>query len=322
SAILFDYSLLVVPFELAFHAMRRDQPTVVMGVPHFFENLETLFLQTVVARNLASRLRYRLYRLALQLLPRTLLRPGYPPFKALLGGRIRYLWTGSAPMGADTLRFFADMGVPLYQGYGTAETGIVSKNYPGHDKPGSVGKPMPTRHIEFDQDRQILIKSTYPLNDRYYRGSAEDNARVFRGDGFVVTGDTGYIDDDGYLYIDGRIKDLVVFSNGRKVFPTPIEKRLMSSELFRQCVVYGDGRPYLVAVVVPEDGGDGDGEDAALRAELDRLNTTLSPEEQVRDLAIASEPFTFENGLLTSQGKVRRSRVITQYQAQLQALYD
>lgn len=317
SSILFDYKLLVVPFELVFMSMKADQPTVIMGVPHFFENLQKVFLQTLVNKNIFSRLCYKSYVSAKKILQFLIKKP-YKPFLEMLGGKIRYLWTGSAPMGMDTLLFFRDMGVSLYQGYGTAETGIISKNCPSDDKMGSVGKPFSTRFIKFDENGQILVKSKYEINTRYYKASARDNALVFRDDGYVATGDIGYLDEDGFLYITGRIKDMVVFNNGRKVFPTPIEKKFQNSRLIKNCVVYGDNKPYLVALIVPESESP---DETLIKYEVESINSKLSPEEKIYNYFIYRKPFTIKNGMLNSQGKIRRQFIIEKFKKELNALY-
>lgn len=301
SAILFDFDLLLVPKEYVFHSMAVDHPTVIMGVPFFFETMMKNFLAETDPDELV--------------LPALMKKE----FQRQMGGRIRYLWTGSAPLGADTISFYEKMEIPIFQGYGMNEVCIVSKNYFGNYKRGSVGKLLPGKQVKFDENHQLLIRSDYPVNTTYYKAGEEDNNATFLADGYIATGDIGYIDEDGYLFINGRIKELIVLANAIKIHPAPVEKKIETSGLVKHCVVYGDEHPYLVALIVP----------AAsntiyknIREEISRINKLLQPHERICNFLIAGSEFGKEKKRFSAQDKILRSSVIKDYRVELEKLYS
>ncbi|MBC7886382.1 MAG: AMP-binding protein [Ferruginibacter sp.] len=300
SAILFDFDIILVAKEYVFHAIKKDQPTVIMGVPFFFETIMKNFLADMDNE----------YPLTDDLLKNE--------FHQQLGGRIRYLWTGSAPLGSDTLAFYERMDIPLYQGYGMNEVCIVSKNYLGNNKTGSVGKLLPGKQVKFDHNRQLLVKSEYPVNTSYFGADQEDNKATFLEDGYVATGDLGYIDEDGYLFINGRIKELIVLANAIKVHPAPVEKKMETSPLIKHCIVYGDEHPYLVALVVPEslcvEKGD-------IKKEISRVNELLRPHERVCNFYIIRQEFNGQGNRLSAQNKILRNDIINEFSDELEKLY-
>ncbi|RKH65123.1 AMP-dependent synthetase [Corallococcus interemptor] len=291
SSLLFDHDAVVVPYRLAVMALRRERPTVVMGVPEFFTSLIKGHDPAVPEQR--------------------------ERFRELLGGNIRYLWTGSAPISLAVLQAYAAMGMPLFQGYGMNETCIISKNHPGNDRLGSVGKVVPSKSVRFDDEGQILVKSAHEVNVRYANVPEDVSALTFRPDGYVATGDLGHLDADGYLYVTGRVKDIVVLSSGRKVSPIPLENRLQEAACVDKAVVFGSGQSHLVALISAAEGttpGD-------VEAVVASVNARLPEDERIRKFLLAPEPLTRENGLLTSQFKVRRNAVWARYERELLALY-
>lgn len=301
SSILFEHDLLLVPKEYVFHSLQADQPTVIMGVPFFFETLQKNFLADLAEEAPISVEEKR------------------ERFLETLGGKIRYCWTGSAPISADTLAFYEEMQIPLYQGYGMNEVCIVSKNYPGQNKTGSAGKLLPGKSILFDQHHQLLVKSDYPVNTKYCYASEEDNLLTFLPDGYVATGDLGYIDEDGYLFINGRIKELIVLANAIKVHPAPIEKKMEQSPMIRHCVVYGDEHPYLVALVVPSSE---QLEEQQLKEAIAGINEQLLPHERICKVFVCNQDFTYENNRLSAQNKLLRKKVLDEFRQTLENLYN
>jgi long-chain acyl-CoA synthetase len=293
SAILFGHDAIVVPYRLALTALERLSPTVVMGVPEFYDALIAGF----DTNDEGERQRLR----------------------ASFGGKIRYLWTGSAPIRRATLQTCGELGLPIYEGYGMNETCIISKNFPGNHRVGSVGKVLPSKTVRFDENSQIVVHCQYEVNDRYLNAEGSEGAGVFLGDGWVATGDVGYQDPDGYLYITGRMKEIIVLSSGRNVSPLPIEERLSKSSVIDRAVVFGSGRSFLTALVVPASTD-------VTREELERdiaaANAASADYERVRKFVVASEPLSRENGLLSSQFKVRRKVVWQKYGEQIVRLYE
>jgi long-subunit acyl-CoA synthetase (AMP-forming) len=308
SALRFGHDVTVSTYEAAFPAMRRANPTVVMGVPAFYETAR---------KHIESKARG-----SAGLGGRPLNTPREASGEALraaarglFGDRIRYLWTGSAPARPSMLRFFIEAGLPIYEGYGLNETCIVSKNHPRAHREGSVGQVLPGKKVLLDADGVISVYSEHPVSRRYEYAPAGESERVFAADGTVRTGDLGYIDDDGFLFIRGRADDVIVLDNGRKVIVRPLEEYLKASPAIEECVVFCPAQTYLVAVVSPA----GEPADAdAIAARLASANATFSQDEQIRDVVIAAR-FSIANGMLTSQFKPRRQRILAAYWTRMQS---
>jgi len=287
SALRFGHDVTVSTYEAAFAAMRRVDPTVVMGVPAFYETAK---------KHIESKARGAGRGEALRAAAR-----------GLFGDRIRYLWTGSAPARPSMLRFFTEVGMPIYEGYGLNETCIVSKNHPRAHREGSVGQVLPGKKVLLDVDGVISVYSEHPVSRRYEYAAPGESERVFGAGGAVRTGDLGYIDDDGFLFIRGRADDVIVLDNGKKVIVRPLEEYLKASPAIEECVVLCPTQTHLVAVVSPA-GEPAD--EGAITARLASANATFSRDEQIRSVVIAPEPFSVANGMLTSQFKPRRQRIL------------
>lgn len=287
SALAFGHDITISTYEAAFAMMRRVEPTVVMGVPAFYETAR---------KHIESRASSDGH--------------AHAASHALFGTKIRYLWTGSAPARQSVLQFFREIGMPIYEGYGLNETCIVAKNHPGAHREGSVGQVLPGKKVLFDADGVISVASEYPVNWRYEYAEPGESERVFGPDGTVRTGDLGYIDEDGFLFIKGRADDVIVLDNGKKVIVRPLEEYLKASKAIAEAVVFCPTQTHLVAVVSPAgDPPDGD----TIWARLADCNASFGHDEQIKDLVIAAEPFSIDNGLLTSQFKPRRNRIMAAY---------
>jgi long-subunit acyl-CoA synthetase (AMP-forming) len=301
SALCYGHDVTVSTYEAAFVALGRARPTVVMGVPAFFES---------AMKHIEARAR----RASADGVDQADAMRGAA--RELFGDRIRYLWTGSAPARPTMLRCLADAGMPIYEGYGLNETCIVAKNHPGAHREGSVGQVLARKKVLFDQDGVISVYSEYPVNSGYAYAAPGDSERVFGADGVVRTGDVGYLDEDGFLFIRGRADDVIVLDNGRKVIVRPIEERMRSSPAIAECVVYCPDQTRLVAVVSP---AAEPADEAAITAHLARANAAAARDEQISLLIIARPAFGIGNGLLTSQYKPRRKQIFEAYRAEIEA---
>jgi long-subunit acyl-CoA synthetase (AMP-forming) len=297
SALRFGHDVTVSTYEASFAVLRRTEPTVVMGVPGFYETAQRHIERTAKDPDSAESL--------------------HEAAAALFGSRIRYLWTGSAPARPAMLRFFTRAGLPIYEGYGLNETCIVSKNHPGAHREGSVGQVLPGKKVLIDADGVISVYSEHPVNVRYEYAGHGESERVFAADGTVRTGDLGYIDDDGFLFIRGRADDVIVLDNGKKVIVTPLEEFLKASQAIEECVVFCPTQTHLVAVVSPASDPPDTG---AIAERLAAANAAFGRDEQIKDVVIASERFSIANGMLTSQFKPRRRRILTAYASQIGAV--
>jgi len=234
--------------------------------------------------------------------------------RELFGDRIRYLWTGSAPANPGTLAFFTSCGLPIFEGYGMNETCIATKNAPGAVKLGSVGRPLRGKRVLIGEDGVVHIGSDHPVATRYEHAKPGDSERMFVDDGLVRTGDLGYLDQDGYLYLTGRADDVIVLGNGRKVVVRPIEEFMKRSPAIGECVLFCPNESRLVAVVSPAT----DPVDmAAIEEQLKLCNEAMTADEQIHRLVVADPPFSIDNGLLTSQHKPRRREIGRVYEGDI-----
>lgn len=299
SALCFGHDVTVSTYQAAFAALGSAQPTVVMGVPAFFETAK----KHIEARARSARSGNggddALRRAA----------------ERLFGSRIRYLWTGSAPASAAMLRFFHSVGMAIYEGYGLNETCIVSKNHPGACKVGSVGQVLPDKQVVLDDDGVISVRCDYPVNLRYEYAAPGESERVFGHDGVVRTGDIGHIDDEGFLFVRGRADEVIVLANGKKVMVRPLEEHMRESQAIEECVLVSPARTHLIAVVSPSREP---ADEAAIAAQLARTNSVFGGDEQIRKAVVAADRFSVENGLLTSQFKPKRARIEEMYRSEIQ----
>jgi long-chain acyl-CoA synthetase len=257
--------------------------------------------------------------------------------RARLGGRLRLIVTGSAPLSRDTGEFFLAAGLPIFEGYGLTETSpALAANHPGHSRLGTVGPAIPGVELRIAEDGEILARG--PNVMRGYWNRPDDTAAVLR-DGWFHTGDIGQL-VDGFLSITDRKKDLLVTSGGKKVAPQPIEARLKQHALVAEAVVIGDRRRFPAALIVPAFDvlndrlkalglPAGDREALVTRPDViglyreivDALNRDLAQFEQVKQIALLPAEFTIAGGELTPSLKVRRRVVETRWQDTIEKMY-
>ena len=238
------------------------------------------------------------------------------------GGRLHIAASGAAPLGADLAGFYEAIGMPLIEGYGLTEAGVAAFNPLTSSKPGSIGRALPGVQIRVADDGELLIRSP-SLFSGYYK-DAETTREVLR-DGWLHTGDVGYRDTDGYYYITGRIKELIVSSTGKKIFPARVENLFKFEPLISQMLLVGDRLPFLTALFTINHEVEGHLTTpvaAEIQKIVTRVNKQLAPFEQVRKFRILPRDFTIEAGELTATMKVRRQQVIQNFQSEIDALYE
>jgi long-chain acyl-CoA synthetase len=303
SALYFGHDVIVAGHEFALYACKQENPTVVMGVPSFFDALrQQIELKAGGAATADAPDRPELLRVAA---------------RSLLGANIRYLWTGSAPAKPAMLRFYNDCQLPIFEGYGMNETCIVSKNTPAANRVGSVGRLLSRKHVSLTDEGMLVVKSDYPVNRRYLFAT-EEAQRIFASNGDVLTGDLGHMDEDGYLYITGRADDFIALGNGKNVFARRIEELARQSAAISECVLSGAGRPHLVAVVSPASASF---DRSVIERHIDWVNQQVNRHERIGGIVFAREPFSTDNGLLTSQGKPKRARIREEYRNMINSSY-
>jgi long-chain acyl-CoA synthetase len=246
--------------------------------------------------------------------------------RARFGGRLKAMVSGGAPLNPKIGSFFIALGVRLLQGYGQTETSpVVSANVPAKIKVSTVGPPLDGVEVKIAEDGEILIRGACVMKG--YWNEPEATAKALEG-GWLHTGDVGEIDRDGYIVITDRKKDFIKNSGGDMIAPARIEGALTLEPQIVQAMVYGDRRPYLVAVIVPAEDliKHAKGDEAALQktigAVVGQVNQGLANIERVRRFIVAREAFTTANGQMTPTLKIRRHEIRKVYGAALDALYE
>jgi long-chain acyl-CoA synthetase len=263
----------------------------------------------------------------------------YSKLRAALGGRCRAAISGGAPLGERLGHFFRGIGVSVYEGYGLTETSApATVNTEKRVKIGTVGQPLPGVTIKIADDSEVLVKGPGVLRSYWHDEQATREAIV---DGWLHTGDLGELDEDGFLRITGRKKEIIVTAGGKNVSPTVLEDRLRAHRLISQCMVVGDQRPYIGALITldvealpawcaehgkpPTSSPAELAEDADLRAEVqravDEANKTVSKAESIRKFRILPVDFTESGGQLTPTLKLKRSVIAKEFAAEVEALY-
>jgi long-chain acyl-CoA synthetase len=335
--------------------LAETKPTVLFSVPRIFNKLygavqkqissKPGFVQSMVKNALATRRKQRLGEdvsmaegLVLALTDKVV----FSKVRARFGGNLKYAFSGGAAISTDVAEFIDGLGITVYEGYGLTETSpITTANWPGNRKIGSVGKQIPGVKVTISPDQEIVVHGPNVMLG--YHNRKEENDAVFTADGGFRTGDMGKIDKDGFLFITGRIKEQYKLENGKYVVPTPLEEQLKLSPYVLNAMVYGDNKPYNVALVVAnvdavkkwgsENGvSDSDRSDPEkllanpkvqklFKTELDHYGEKFKGFEGVKDFALIPEDFTTDNGMLTPSLKVKRRKVVEVYQPVIDALY-
>ncbi|MFE0763131.1 AMP-dependent synthetase/ligase [Streptomyces smyrnaeus] len=263
----------------------------------------------------------------------------YSKLRHALGGRCRYAMSGGSAMERRLGLFFDGAGMRIFEGYGLTETTAAAvANPPERPRFGTVGQPVPGTTVRIAEDGEILLRGGHVFGG--YLNNARATQAALR-DGWLATGDLGTLDDDGYLTITGRKKEILVTSSGKSVSPGLLEERVREHPLVGQCVVLGNDRPYISALLTldqeavqhwlamrakPELDPAELLRDEDLETEMRRAvvaaNTQVSQAESIRTFRILATPFTEEDGLLTPSLKLRRAAIEVAYAAEIEALYQ
>ncbi len=236
--------------------------------------------------------------------------------KERFGGHLRTLICGSAPLSPETQQFFLTLGIPVLQGYGLTETtGICTLDDPRLPvEPGCVGTAISGIEMKISENEEIVVRGPHIFPGYWNR--PEETARVLQ-DGWFHTGDQGEVNVRGNWRISGRIKNLIILNSGHNIAPEAVEEKIARLlPAVQQVVVVGNGRGYLCALVT------GRVERAGVQAALDAVNPELPHYRQIRNFTVIPEGFTIENGLLTVNGKLRRSAINARYASEINAMYD
>ena len=347
--VTFSESLLKLPQEI-----RKVRPTVLLAPPRMWERIYTTVCTELRKRPAAARKAFYA-GLALALAASRYRRAGKPvpwrirgplaladrllfrKVRARFGGRLRVPASGAAPLGKDLAEFYEAIGMPLVEGYGLTEGGVATFNPIASPRPGSIGKLLPGVEARIAPDGELLLSG--PCLFSGYWKDPDTTAEVLR-DGWLHTGDIAHIDPDGYFFITGRKKELIVSSTGKKIYPTRVEMLFKMEPLVSQVLLIGDRLPYLTALFTINDSAamalkgmepfagrpPAELTQAApvlseIHRAVGRVNKHLAPFEQVRKYRVLPRDFSILDGELTATMKVRRTRVIENFREQIAELY-
>jgi long-chain acyl-CoA synthetase len=265
----------------------------------------------------------------------------YRKLRAAIGGRARYSVSGGAALGERLGHFFRGAGITVIEGYGLTETtAAATVNRPGRNKIGTVGQPLPGVAARIDEDGEILLNGLNRFVGYWQNDAA--TAEALTHDGWLRTGDIGDLDDEGYLRVTGRKKELIVTAGGKNVAPAVLEDRIRAHPLISQCLVVGDGRPYVACLITldpeavqtwlarrnrPADTSmshlaDDPDLHAEIQAAVDDANKAVSRAESIRRFRVLDSDFTEESGYLTPSLKLRRNMITKDFADQIEALYS
>lgn len=332
------------------------RPTLMISVPRLYEKMYTKILEAVET---GSALKQKIFYWAIKVGEVTIQAkmqhqtPGaghklkqvladklvFSKLKEKMGGRIRFFVSGGAPLSAEIAAFFGAAGLYIFEGYGLTETSpAITMNSLEHFRYGTVGKVLPNEEVKIAEDGEILTRGGHVMKG-YYK-NPDDTAEVLDAEGWFYTGDIGYLDEDDYLVITDRKKNIIVTSGGKNIAPQPIENALVSSKYIEQSVMIGDKRKYCTAVIVlsdeavlrwttengmnsllPKDFNGNEALRTLILGEIDRLTEHTVSYEKINDFYLAPKPFSIESDDLTPSLKVKRNVVTIKYATEIDTLY-
>ena len=346
------------------------KPTIIFSVPRIFNKIYAAVQKTIAGKPKGIQIAVK-QALKITAKERTGKRISVPEHLLLasvdkvvfskvrdrFGGRLKYAFSGGAAISREVAEYIDSLGITVYEGYGLTETSpIATANWPGERKIGSVGRAIPHVRIEIDasqmkehgdnrpkkgkgrEEGEIVVFG--PNVMKGYHRRPEENAAVFTKEGGFRTGDMGYLDGDGFLWISGRIKEQYKLENGKYVVPSPLEEEIKLCPYVLNAMVYGDNRPYNVALIVAnvdavrewgQTNGVTSSDPATLladpkvralfKSEIAKHGSAFKGFEDVRDFALIDKDFTTENGMLTPSLKLKRRKVMEEYGKLIDSLY-
>jgi long-chain acyl-CoA synthetase len=336
--------------------MMEVHPTIMIGVPRLFEKFYDAVVEAVEEGGAAKKAGFRLAKWFGDLHATRRLagrKPGpalraafrmsdgivFSKLRQRTGGRIRYFISGAAPLSAGIARFFYSGGLTILEGYGLTETSPVTNvNLPDDIRFGTVGPPIPGTEVRIAEDGEILMRG--PQIMKGYFGNPQATREVIDAEGWLRSGDIGHLDDDGYLTITDRKKNLIVTAAGKNIAPQPIEERIARSPYIDQVVMLGDRRKFPIILVVPSfqafrialPGNVVDEEDRKRFQEhpalLEVVESDIAPRiaglarhERPKRILIVADTFSVANGLLTPTLKIKRREIARRYADRIDELY-
>jgi len=332
--------------------LRGFQPTFLLAVPRVFEKVYNTAQQQASASQAKSKIFAAATATAIAFSQADSVGVGlrlrhmvfdhlvYGKLRAAVGGRVTYAVSGGAPLGERLGHFFRGAGITVLEGYGMTETSAAATvNKPSRNKIGTVGQPLPGVSVKIGDDSEILMRGNLIFGS--YWNNPQATKETIDADGWLHTGDLGSLDDEGFLRVTGRKKELIVTAGGKNVAPAVLEDLLRAHPLISQCMVVGDNRPFIACLITldtealehwkkqhdkPADATVADlAEDpeliADLQAAIDDANKAVSRAESIRKFKILTVDFTTDNDYITPSLKVKRANVAKDFAAEIEGLY-
>lgn len=329
--------------------VKEVKPSIMTVVPRFLEKVYNKMKMNVkTSPPLKKMIAGKAFRRALEKVPFSEMtfsdkifdKLVYKKLRAALGGNFRMVVCGGSAIGDSTFVFFNNIGLPVFPGYGLTEfSPVISSNFPGSLKQGTVGKPLPEVEVKISEEGEILAKGDSVMLG--YHNMPEETAKTIDKEGFLHTGDRGSIDEDGFLKITGRIKEMFKSSTGEYISPVPIEDRLTKLELYDLAMVIAEGRKYTTCLLFP------DFENLnylkkkrrlsklsveefykhpkvikETKSYIEKINKNVNNWEKIQKFKVITKQLTIENNELTPKLNIRRGAVYKNYETEIESMYD
>lgn len=317
------YNLIISDLTNALAYFKKFQPSLFISVPASYEYFYEQLLRLMNRIPNEERARIDKYMRINPFLGRPKLNQAFGksicrPLHDFFGGNMKVFVIGAAPSKREVKEFFVRAGLPLYEGYGLTETGMIATNSLNGFRLGSVGKIFPEISVKIREDGVICTRSEEVRVTGYDNFTPEENMETFPGNNCVITGDIGYFDADGFLYVNGRKNEMIITNGGKKINPIKIEEMLSGICGVRHAVVVGNNRPYIIAIL---DISDEAQNEEKIAKGIKEINKELAYHEQIKDYVITREIFSEQNGLITRSGKIIKKAVEEKYANNIKECY-
>jgi len=320
-ALFYGTDVLLIKPPRLFLALKDLKPTLCVGPPLLYETIHNQFKKAVMNLGVPRRLAFHTLQKLADVAPSAFIRDRlsqvcYKRLHSSLGGRMRIMWTGMAPIKRSTLEFFARARLPLYEVYGLSESGVITGNTPTHNRLSSVGRVISGGSVYLSEDGEIVVHKDNLPTVGYWDGNGNQGQSTYLEPNTVATGDIGRFDEDGYLYLVGRKKDIIVTKQGYKFHPETLEGEINRSPDVEHSVVFGNDLPYLVAVVSAQAPITNELR-SRIESHIDNINSTLPATGRIIRFFITDEQFTLQNGFMTRTLKLNRAALFNRFAPEL-----
>ncbi len=320
-ALFYGTDVLFIKPPRLFVALKELKPTLCVGPPLLYETIHNQFKKAVMNLGAPRRMAFHIASRLADVAPNAFVRDRlshvcYNRLYSSLGGRMRIMWTGMAPIKRSTLEFFARARVPLYEVYGLSESGVIASNTPTHNRLSSVGRVISEGSVYLLEDGEIVVHRDNLPTFGYWTGNGDQANSTYLQPNTVATGDIGRFDEDGYLYLVGRKKDLIITNQGHKLHPETLEGQINRSPDVEHSVVFGNNLPYVVAVISAQAPITNEVR-SRIESHIDNINSKIPAAGRIVRFFITDEQFTLQNGFMTRTLKLNRAALFERFANEL-----